>query len=76
MADGIIKAVIKFNGRALGLPIEQLVKVLPASMLNILVLHYELVCSVLDAFDLVNISRLPLSNLGNLIDIPFALFRV
>jgi hypothetical protein len=33
-------------------------------MLNLLVLHRELVCSDLHAFDLVNIPRLPLSNLG------------
>jgi hypothetical protein len=69
MTAGINKGVVEFNGRALGLSIEQLVNVLPPSMLNLLVLHQ-------DAFDLVNIPHLPLSNLGHLIDIPFAFIRV
>ena len=41
-------------------------------MLNVLVLYQELVCSVLDAFDLANIPRLPLMDLVHLIDVPFA----
>jgi hypothetical protein len=64
MPAGINKGAAKFNGRALGLPIEHIVKVLPSSMLNLLALHQELVCSMLDAFHLVNIPRLPLLNLA------------
>jgi hypothetical protein len=43
-------------------------------MLNLLVLHQELVCSIIDASDLINIPRLPHSNLGQ--DVPFAFLRV
>ena len=45
-------------------------------MLNILTLHRELVCFVLDAFDLVDIPRLSLSDLGHLIGVPFALLSI
>ena len=45
-------------------------------LLNLLVLHQELVYSVLDAFDLVNIPCLPLSDLGHLIDVAFPFLRV
>ena len=72
----IIKGVIQFNGRALILSIEHLVKVLPPSMLNLLVLQHELICSVFDAFDLVDGPCLPLLDFGHLIDVHFLFLRV
>ena len=71
----IIKGVIQFNGRALILSIEQLIEVLSPSILDLFVLHQKPICSILDALDLVDIPRLPLSDLGHLIDVPFAFLR-
>ena len=40
-------------------------------MLDLIVLHQELICSILDAFDLFDIPRLP-HDLSHLIDVPCA----
>jgi hypothetical protein len=76
MYVGIIKGVVQLNGEALSLSIEQFVEVLSPTILDLLVLHQKSICSILDAFDLVEIPRLPFSDLGHLIDVPFALPRV
>ena len=75
MSVVVIKGVIHLNGRALILSIEQFFEVLSLSILDLLALHRTSICSILHAFALVDILCLPLSNLGHLIDIPFAFLR-
>ena len=58
MHASLIKGANQFNGRTLILPIEQLVEVLLPPMLKLLVLHQELVSSILDAFDSVNMKEI------------------
>uniref|UniRef100_A0A0A9DIR9 Uncharacterized protein n=1 Tax=Arundo donax TaxID=35708 RepID=A0A0A9DIR9_ARUDO len=75
MHVGIIKGVVQLNGRALT-SIEQLVKVLSPSILNLIVFHQKSICPILDAFDLVDIPHLSLTDFGHLIDVSFPFFRV